>query len=239
VDDDWLDELVRAVPVVRSRSSVVGVAGGVAAGKSTVAAALAGTLREQGRSVEVLGTDAFLFPNDELDRRGLVLRKGFPDSYDAPAMEQALRDLRAGVAVAVPVYSHVTYDRVPGEVRTVSPTDVVLIEGVNALQPPVVGLVDLAVYVDAAEDDLRTWFDERFLRFCAAGDGFYAALTEMTRAEQLAVARSAWDQVNGVNLHEHILPSRDRAAVVIAKARDHSAVLRRPRARRPGAGCEP
>jgi len=137
---------------------VVGVAGGVGVGKSTTAARIQEHLAAAAVTVEVLGTDAFLLPNDELERRDLSMRKGFPETFDTDALTSFLRAVRAGTPeVRVPIYSHTTYDRVPHMERVLAPTDVVVIEGVNALQPPVVEHLAVAVYIDAAEEDMAAW----------------------------------------------------------------------------------
>jgi type I pantothenate kinase len=211
-----------------SRPFLVGVAGPVAVGKSVLADALRAALVQVGHSVEVVSTDGFLLPNAVLAVRGLEARKGFPESYDRERLVEFLGALRSGATeVAVPVYSHERYDVVPGEERVFDDLGVVIIEGVNALQSPIVDELDVAVYVDADEDHVLRWYTERFQRL-RAGDleshPFYAAFTSLTDADLTGVAELVWREVNGRNLREHILPSRERADVVVTKDADHSLV---------------
>jgi type I pantothenate kinase len=205
---------------------LVGVTGGVAAGKSTTAEALRHHIEAAGRTVGLLATDAFLWPNAELERRALSMRKGFPESYDVEELVAVLRRLRAGATVEVPVYSHRTYDRVAGETSVIEgSTDVVVVEGVNALQPAVADELDVSIYVEADEADARTWFLRRFLELCdAAGDdpdSFYAPLAAVDEDVCRSVADAAWDGINLVNLREHIAPTRSRATWVLCKGPDH------------------
>ena len=206
---------------------LLGIAGGVGVGKSTAAALVREHLVAASVPVEVVCTDAFLLPNAVLESRGITMRKGFPETYDAPAFEACVRALKAGRAgVEIPVYSHATYDRAPDEVQALGAADVVIVEGVNALQPPVVDHLDLGVYIDAEEADMQDWFIERFLALCAAAimdeTSFYRGFTGMSRDQQRGIAEWTWREVNGVNLHEHIAPSRSRATWVVSKRRDHS-----------------
>jgi type I pantothenate kinase len=208
------------------RPALVGISGGVGAGKSTLAGELRDVLRAAGARVEVLGTDSFLLPNEQLAARGLLMRKGFPESFDTGLMLRSLRAVRAGeLPLAVPVYCHSTYDRVPGEEQAIPPADTVLLEGVNALQEPAARLLDLAVYIDVPEPVMRAWYVERFLRYCEEAErdtgSFYRAFAGLTVAERAYAAEQVWEQVNLPNLVEHILPSRDRATLVVEKDRDH------------------
>jgi type I pantothenate kinase len=213
-----------AARVQARRPILVGITGGVAVGKSTTAATLARRLARTGLRVDVLSTDAFLLPNAELERRGLAMRKGFPETFAIDDLDACLLHLRAGREVEVPVYSHVTYDRVPAATVGITPGDVVIVEGVNVLQPPAVDRLDVGIYVDADEGDMRDWFVERFLSLCASADegSFYAPLRGLSEDEQRALAAAAWDGINAVNLREHTRPSRRRATHVVHKARDHS-----------------
>jgi type I pantothenate kinase len=232
VDDDVYRELAARAGGLRSGSGapppvLFGVAGGVAAGKSTTAEALRRHLEASGCTVQLLATDAFLWPNDELERRGLTMRKGFPESYDVERLVAVLQDLRAGHAVEVPVYSHRTYDRVPGQVQRLDPaTDVVVVEGVNVLQPEVAAELSASVYVDADEGDAHTWFLRRFLELCEAArddpSSFYAPLGALGDEIRRTVADAAWEGVNAVNLREHIAPTRARATWVLRKGPDHT-----------------
>jgi type I pantothenate kinase len=210
-----------------TRPVLLGISGGVGVGKSTMAAGVRDRLTRDSVATEILCTDAFLLPNEELERRDLSMRKGFPESFDNDALDAALHAVKErATAVQVPVYSHTTYDRVPGTERTLDPADVLIIEGVNALQPPVADHLDVAVYIDAAEADIEAWFVDRFLAFCeeAVEDerSFYRGFTAMSAAQQRGIAEWTWREINGVNLRDHIAPSRARATVVLSKRRDHS-----------------
>lgn len=237
-DDGGLSPVVdHAARVARraDRPIAVGLAGPVAAGKSTAAAAIAVGLGSHpyGLQAAVVSTDCFLHPNRVLEQRGLLLQKGFPASYDLSGLRQVVADLRSGArALSVPVYSHEQYDVVEEQERIVAP-DVLLLEGVNALQdapagdpgPGPVELVDVAVYLHVEEAHARTWFGERFValtRESRAGAGsFYAAWADLDDESVRAVADEVWTAVNGVNLVVHILPSRANAHLVVTKGADH------------------
>lgn len=206
---------------------LVGIAGGVCVGKSTAAAAVRAHLVAASVPVEVVCTDAFLLPNAELEARGISMRKGFPGSFDAAAFDACLDALESGrSAVELPVYSHATYDRSPDEVQVIGPADVVIVEGVNALQPPVVDHLDLSVYIDADEADMQLWFVDRFLALCEAATAdetsFYRGFAGMTEEQRRGIADWTWREINAVNLRDHIAPSRRRATWVLSKRRDHS-----------------
>jgi len=215
---------------------VIGVAGSVAVGKSTTARLLQRLLSqwEGTPHVELVTTDGFLLPNAELARRGLMERKGFPESYDRRALLRFVSQVKSGATeVAANVYSHLSYDIVPGEHVVVKSPDVLIVEGLNVLQPASAGhrlavsdLFDFTVYVDARTSDIATWYEERFLRlqrgaFSDPQSYFhrYAALSE---AEARAKARSIWSSINEPNLLENILPTRARASLVLRKGSDHS-----------------
>ena len=203
---------------------VVGLTGSVAAGKTTLASALAPALGEE---VEIVSTDGFLRPNAELDARGLTLRKGFPETYDLAALARALEEVRRGAA-SFPIYSHATYDVDPGAARVIDRPPVLLIEGLalGLDRPPGPGQIDCLVYLDAAEADLEAWFAARFMAFWEAAEhdsaSFYARFRNLDRAGAEALARQVWAGVNLVNLREHIAPLRVHADVVALKAADHS-----------------
>lgn len=230
--DDAYRALAARVAAVATddRPVLFGISGGVAVGKSTTAELVSGHLRELGRSVAHVATDAFLLPNAELERLGLTMRKGFPDSYDTDALAAALGDLRAGRPADTPVYSHETYDRLPGAVVVVQPADVVVVEGVNVLQPPVVDRLDVSVFVDADEQAMRAWFLDRLVGVLVDPEPgtFYATLPKMTAEEVLAFGDGVWATINGVNLADHILPSRARATYVLSKGPDHEVLALSP-----------
>ncbi len=209
-----------------SVTTVVAVAGPVAVGTSTLARAVADALRSRGVTSAVVSTDGFLLPNAELDERGLGARKGFPESYDVDALRAFLgvvRDAqhRTG-ALSVPVYSHETYDIVPGERRSIPPVDALVLEGLNALSATV-GLVDLGVYVDAPLPVVEQWYVDRFVHLCATATpgSFYALFAGMDSPALEAAALSVYRAINLPNLLDHIRPSRALATVVVEKLADH------------------
>lgn len=205
---------------------VVGVTGSVAAGKSTLCAALKAALEPE-RRVEVVSTDGFLFPNAVLTERGVLMRKGYPESYDAEGLAAALAGVRGG-AVTVPGYSHAIYDIDPALAREIAPPDILIVEGLG-LTPRPQGL-DLLIYLDAEEADLEDWFTARFLDFWRAAEtdpaSFYARFRAMSEAEVEAFARTiVWGQMNLPNLRDHIIKVRDAADIVVRKGADHSLLL--------------
>lgn len=204
----------------------VGVTGSVAAGKSTLCAALK-TALEPGLRVEVVSTDGFLFPNAVLAERGTLPRKGRPETYDADGLAAALEGVRQG-PVTVPGYSHLIYDIDPALARQVAPPDVLIVEGLG-LTPRPAGL-DLLIYIDAEEADLEDWFAARFLDFWRAAEtdptSFYARFRGMSETETEAFARTVvWGQMNLPNLREDIVKARDEADIVVRKRADHSLVV--------------
>jgi type I pantothenate kinase len=211
---------------------VVAVTGSVAVGKSAAAGALASAFATDTTRapVSVVCTDGFLFPNRVLAERGLFERKGFPESFDHAALETFLRAVRDGAPEAhAPVYSHSTYDIVPGATQVVTRPSVLILEGL----PFPDDHVDFTVYLDAATPDIEEWYVQRFRRLCAEANtdasSFFRHFRDYSSAQADAFARQVWKSVNLVNLEEHILPTRDRSDVIIEKAADHS--VRRLRVR--------
>jgi type I pantothenate kinase len=214
---------------------VVGIAGSVSVGKSTTARLLRLLLARwpQHPRVELVTTDGFLMPNAELERRGLMARKGFPESYDRRALLRFVTEVKAGRAeVTAPVYSHLVYDIVEGERMTVHRPDILLLEGLNVLQPAgsaalaVSDFIDFSVYVDAATDDIRRWYVERFLRLRETAfrdpESYFRRYAALDEREAVARAESIWAEINGPNLEHNIEPTRGRASLVLRKGPDHS-----------------
>ena len=219
---------------------VIGVAGSVAVGKSTTARLLQELLKRSPGNPEValITTDGFLYPTAELEARGILERKGFPESYDRRALQQFVMDVKSGLAeVRAPVYSHTIYDIVPDEFIVVRRPDILIVEGLNVLQPARVhpdgrvGLAlsdffDFSVYVDADQSDIRDWFTERFLTLRETAfsrpDSFFARFATMSDAEAIQFATRVWHEINGPNLVENIEPTRDRATALLHKGPDHS-----------------
>jgi type I pantothenate kinase len=216
-----LGEVVRTRASAHGTPFVVGIGGPVSVGKSTIAARLVVALDIGPSPVEVLGTDGFLFPNADLAARGLELRKGFPESYDTPLLERTLDTVRRGGSVSVPVYSHETYDIVPGAARVIDPPGVLILEGVNALQFHT--RLDLGVYVEAPVEAIETWYVARLIELVAdAPPGtFYAGWSGFSPEQVDALAHDIWRSINAVNLTEHIGPTRAVADVVVEKGPDH------------------
>jgi type I pantothenate kinase len=214
----------RLIDAIRARLDasdtwVIGVGGAVAVGKTTVAQALAVALEAR-----VVSTDGFLYSNDELARREILMRKGFPESYDVRAIVDAFTRLRGGESITVPVYSHETYDIVD-RTETVD-AGRIIVEGVVALQDPIRGFLDVAVYVDAEAEDVRGWFVDRFVQWCreARPGTFYAGFAGVDAPNVRSVAEMTWDGINRPNLDRYIAPSKDRADIVIRKDAGHRIV---------------
>jgi type I pantothenate kinase len=215
---------------------VIGIAGSVAVGKSTVARLLRELLsRWEGTPrVELVTTDGFLFPNAELERRGLMARKGFPESYDRRALLRFVSRVKSGVEeVRAPFYSHLNYDIVPGAEIVVRQPDVLIVEGLTVLQPPrassklaLSDLFDFGIYVDARTPDIARWYEERFLRLQRGAftdpKSYFHRYAELTEEGARARARSLWTEINEPNLVDNILPTRSRATLVLRKSSDHA-----------------
>lgn len=218
---------------------IIGVAGSVAVGKSTTARILQALLQRWPSSpkVDLVTTDGFLYPNAVLTERGIMERKGFPESYDRARFVSFLADIKSGKAnVKAPVYSHLVYDVVPGEEAVVDRPDILIVEGLNILQPgelprngkPIVfasDYLDFSVYIDADTDDLETWYLERFfrLRETAFKDptSYFRRIAEMSEDEAATFGRMIWRTINLPNLLENVLPTRGRADLVLKKGGDH------------------
>ncbi|WP_285694621.1 type I pantothenate kinase [Actinomadura sp. NBRC 104412] len=226
----FLGERVEPTPFI------IGVAGSVAVGKSTTSRLLRTLLARwpEHPTVELVTTDSFLYPNRILTERGIMDRKGFPESYDRRALVRFVSSIKAGAPEhEIPVYSHLEYDIVPGASQVVRRPDILIVEGLNVLQAPPPGQLgvsdffDFSIYVDARVEDIRQWYIDRLfaLRRTAFTDPrsyFHKYAHELDEDETAAFAQRIWRDVNEINLVSNILPTRARATLVLHKARDHS-----------------
>ncbi|MFM7488987.1 MAG: type I pantothenate kinase [Actinomycetota bacterium] len=231
VSATFLGTLAAKVPYV------IGVAGSVAVGKSTFARILQALLARwpDHPKVDLITTDGFLHPNRVLEERGIMNRKGFPESYDTRELLRFLRELKSGRAsVEAPVYSHVVYDIIDGDRVTVCQPDILILEGLNVLQVGAPGsdatefvsdYFDFSIYIDAEESDIEAWYVERFLSLRDSvfqdPNSFFRHYAHLTQEEAVATARFIWKEINGLNLRENIEPTRDRASLILRKGRDH------------------
>lgn len=214
---------------------VIGIAGSVAVGKSTVARILRDLLARwpETPNVQLVTTDGFLYPNSELERRGITHRKGFPESYDRRALLRFVSQVKSGVAEArVPHYSHLVYDILENEYTIVKRPDILIVEGLNVLQPAsmehplaVSDLFDFSIYVDARTADIKHWFTERFLKLKSDAftdpNSYFKKFADLNTDQAVALASEFWLGINEPNLTENIRPTRARASLVLRKQRDH------------------
>lgn len=223
----------------RKTPFIIGIAGSVAVGKSTTARILKELLARWQTSpkVDLVTTDGFLLPNEKLRDRGLMNRKGFPESYDVSAILRFLSDIKAGSdRVDAPLYSHLTYDVLEGKAQTIDRPDILIFEGINVLQsrempsdghaiPLVSDFFDFSIYIDADEDLIAKWYVDRFmsLRQTAFTDprSFFHRYSKLSEDAALTIARDLWENINLINLHENIRPTRPRADLVLRKGADH------------------
>ncbi|MFV0471482.1 MAG: type I pantothenate kinase [Paludibacteraceae bacterium] len=219
---------------------IIGIAGSVAAGKSTTARVLQKLLSmTPGKpNVELVTTDGFLYPNAELENRGIFNRKGFPESYDAKRLLAFLSSAKSGQKMLKsPVYSHLYYNVLPGKIRTIREPDILIVEGINVLQVSsnrllpkrrvfVSDFFDFSIYVDAAENDLRAWFLERFISLQKTAfqnsDSYFHRYATLSKEEAIDFASNIWDEINLPNLRENILPTRFRSDLILEKGEAHS-----------------
>lgn len=218
---------------------IIGLAGSVSAGKSTSARVLQALLARWPSmpKVDLLTTDGFLYPNAVLRDQGLMERKGFPESYDVAALLRFLTDIKAGKPSATaPIYSHLIYDVVPGETVTISNPDILILEGLNVLQvrdlPPggdsvpfVSDFFDFSIYLDAEEAYVQKWYVQRFLRLRETAfrdpKSFFRTFAELSETEAVETANNIWEKINRPNLLENILPTRQRADLILRKGPNH------------------
>ena len=218
---------------------VIGLAGSVAVGKSTFSRVLRACLAQWAdhAKVDLVTTDGFLYPNRVLEERGLMRRKGFPESYDQKRLLRFLADVKAGApAVSAPVYSHLHYDIVPGASHPIEQPDILILEGLNVLQSPVSpressrvfvsDFFDFSIYLDADQHTVRDWYVQRFLRLRETvfqdENSYFHRYASLSEEEAVETAREIWREINQVNLRENILPTRDRAHLILEKGTQHS-----------------
>ena len=219
---------------------IISIAGSVAVGKSTTARVLQALLSRwpEHRHVELITTDGFLHPNSVLKERGLMKKKGFPQSYDMHRLVKFVSDLKSGVPQATaPVYSHRIYDVIPNGDNPVAQPDILFLEGLNVLQSGmdyphdphhvfVSDFVDFSIYVDAPEELLKSWYINRFLKFREGAftdpDSYFHNYAKLSKEEAVDIATSLWNEINLMNLKENILPTRERASLIMTKSANHS-----------------
>lgn len=218
---------------------IISIAGSVAVGKSTTARILQALLRHwpEHPKVDLVTTDGFLYPLADLKRKGLLQRKGFPESYDMKLLVDFISAVKSGQSqVNAPIYSHVTYDRIRNKHQSVSQPDILILEGLNVLQtgldspvdtrrPFVSDFVDFSIYVDAEEPLLKQWYKERFLQFRSGAfsdaKSYFHHYANLTDDEANQIAANIWDTINGPNLQLNIQPTRERAHLILQKGQDH------------------
>lgn len=218
---------------------IIGIAGSVAVGKSTTARLLQKLLSQlpSHPKVDLVTTDGFLYPNSELEKRGIMKKKGFPESYDTRSLISFLTNVKSGVSkVQSPVYSHLTYDIVPGEYITIESPDILIVEGLNVLQTSltinqsvpnyfVSDFFDFSIYVDADVDDIERWYIDRFikLRDTAFQDelSYFKKYAQLSLDESIEISKRIWKEINYVNLLQNILPTRNRADLILHKGNNH------------------
>jgi len=228
VTDTFLGTPPRPIPFI------VGVAGSVAVGKSTTSRVLQALLARWPHHprVELVTSDGFLFPNAVLEERQMMEKKGFPESYDRMALLEFVSRAKAGDEhLEVPIYSHIKYDIVEGESRVLNQPDILIVEGLNVLQAGDIGAFvsdyfDFSIFVDADANAIKEWYIQRFLTLkntaFAQPDAFFHRYADLSNDEAVAVASGIWESINEVNLIENILPTRERASLILEKARDHT-----------------
>lgn len=220
-----------------SRPFIIGISGSVAVGKSTTSRLLQVLLTRTfpTAKVDMVTTDGFLYPNHTLKERGILNRKGFPESYDMPLLIHFLDSIKNGSPVSIPVYSHEIYDIVPDQEQEITQPDFLIVEGINVLQSPqnqrlyISDYFDFSIYIDADVSNIQTWYLERFetLLDLARQDSknYYHRFTQLPKEEARQLAQNTWKDINLVNLENYIEPTRNRADVILHKADNHKVDL--------------
>lgn len=218
---------------------IIGIAGSVAVGKSTTARIIQTLLRQliPNLSTQLVTTDGFLYPNQVLNDKGIMHKKGFPESYDMKSLVSFVADVKMGKrSVEAPIYSHLTYD-ITDEKKIISNPDILIIEGLNVLQNNydypgqqhnqfVSDFLDFSIYVDASQEQLKLWYTERFLKLRTSAfrqkGAYFSHYTELSIDKSKEKAEHIWDTINGLNLRENILPTKMRASLILSKTKNHS-----------------
>lgn len=244
----YIDENIRRQNVLRrflgEKSTnvpyIISIAGSVAVGKSTSARILQSLLSHwpKQRKVDLITTDGFLHPLAYLQEHNLLHKKGFPISYNTPQLIHFLADIKSGKPnVTAPIYSHLTYDIIPDQFNVIDQPDILILEGLNVLQPNrnqanelfVSDFVDFSIYVDAEEDLLKEWYIHRFLKFRQSAftdpNSYFKHYANLSEQEAVTTAGKIWDEINGLNLKENILPTRERADLILKKGANHEVEL--------------
>ena len=216
-----------------NRPFIIGISGSVAVGKSTTSRLLQLLLQRTfpKAKVDMVTTDGFLFPNQVLIDKGILNRKGFPESYDMPLLLNFLDTVKNGGDVNIPVYSHEIYDIVPGLTQKISQPNFLIVEGINVFQNPInqrlfmSDYFDFSIYIDADVKNIKTWYLERFQTLLELArkdeNNYYHRFTKLTKEEALSLAQKTWKEINLVNLENYIEPTRNRAELILHKGDSH------------------
>ncbi|WP_170236640.1 type I pantothenate kinase [Streptococcus hyovaginalis] len=212
---------------------IIGVSGSVAVGKSTTSRLLQLLLSRShpDARVELVTTDGFLYPNQQLVEKGILNRKGFPESYDMPKLLNFLDAIKTNGTASIPIYSHEIYDIVPNQLQTIEAPDFLIVEGINVFQNPqnehlyMTDYFDFSIYIDASVEHIESWYLERFSKLLTIAEkdpnNYYHRFTQLPHNEVLDIARDTWKTINLVNLQDYIEPSRNRADVILHKSANH------------------
>ncbi|WP_029904937.1 type I pantothenate kinase [Prevotella sp. 10(H)] len=219
---------------------IIGIAGSVSVGKSTTARVLQALLSrwKENTRVSLITTDGFLYPNAVLEERGIMLKKGFPQSYDIKRLLKFVTDIKSGKPnLKVPKYSHLTYDIIPNEYQIIDQPDILILEGLNVLQSGidfpsekarrfVSDYVDFSIYVDANEEKLEEWYISRFMKFRKGAftnpDSYFHSFAQLAEMNAINTAKGIWREINRKNLRENVLPTRERASLILHKGEGHA-----------------